>query len=177
MTTEQIVKRNGLLGGEDLRGEGSRKVATRWLTPRPIVDALGRFDLDPCGAPDHALAAKTYLLEHGEDGLALPWEGRVWLNPPYGREAVPFMKRLAEHGDGVALIFARTETAMFTRYGWGAADAILFLGQRITFQSAENRQVANSGAPSVLIAYGAANVTALRQCGLPGQLVTTWEST
>jgi hypothetical protein len=170
-------KRNGLLGGEDLRGEGSRQAATRWLTPRPIVEALGAFDLDPCGAPDHELAAKTYLLEHGEDGLTLPWSGRVWLNPPYGRQAVPFLERMAEHGDGIALIFARTETAMFQRYVWQAATAILFLSKRITFLSAEHREVANAGAPSVLVAYGADNAEALLRSGLPGYVTALWVST
>ena len=83
---------NGWLGGED-QNSGSRQRPTRWLTPTPVVQALGEFDLDPCGAPDHDLARRTYLLEHGEDGLVLPWEGRVWLNPPYGAEAYPFLER------------------------------------------------------------------------------------
>ena len=59
--------RNGWLGGES-QDAGSRQRETRWLTPKPIVEALGRFDLDPCGAPGHELAHETYLVDHGQDG-------------------------------------------------------------------------------------------------------------
>lgn len=78
----------------------SGKRETRWLTPKHIVDALGHFDLDPCGAPGYELAQKTFQIDDGEDGLALPWAGRVWLNPPYGKESVPFLHKLAYHDGG-----------------------------------------------------------------------------
>lgn len=63
---------NGWLGGEN-QDHGSRQRETRWLTPTPIVDALGPFDLDPCGAPGHQLASTTYLLDEGQDGLRLEY--------------------------------------------------------------------------------------------------------
>lgn len=82
------------------------------------------------------------------------------------------MQRLAEHGDGIALIFARTETEMFHRWGWEEADAMLFLRGRLHFYSvAGERAKANAGGPSVLIAYGAANAERLRTCGIEGQFV------
>lgn len=110
---------------------------TRWLTPPSIVQALGVFDLDPCGAPNHVLAKKTYLLENGQDGLELPWHGRVWCNPPYGKEAEPFLKKLASHGSGTALIFARTETRVFFEQVWGRASALLFMRGRVKFLRAD----------------------------------------
>src|SRR5690606_6963873 len=57
----------------------------RWLTPLSVIESLGEFDLDPCGAPGHQTARRVYLLEDGDDGMSDPWFGRVWLNPPYGR--------------------------------------------------------------------------------------------
>jgi hypothetical protein len=169
MTTQ--TKANGWLGGEN-QDAGSKQRPTRWLTPTPLVKALGLFELDPCGAPGHELAERTYLLENGEDGLALPWEGRVWLNPPYGKEAEPFVAKLAEHAYGIALLFARTETAMFSRYVWGAAHSVLFLKGRVTFWDAEGQPAkANSGAPSCLVSYSAVDTAILQQCGLAGQLV------
>ena len=164
-------KRNGWLGGED-QNSGSKQRPTRWLTPTPVVQALGTFDLDPCGAPGHELAQRTYLLENGEDGLTLPWNGRVWMNPPYGAEAYPFLEKLADHGNGVALIFARTETKAFIRYVWQRADAVLFIAGRLVFWDADKVPAkANAGAPSCLVAYGQDNVDALRHSGL-GQVVT-----
>lgn len=165
-------RRNGWLGGED-QDSGSRQRPTRWLTPTPLVRALGSFDLDPCDAPNHYLARRTYLLERGENGLKLPWEGRVWLNPPYGIEAYPFLERLADHGNGIALVFARTETKSFVRYVWGSADAVLFIEGRLVFWDADKVPAkANAGAPSCLVAYGRENVHALRVSGLG--TVVTW---
>ena len=97
-----------------------------WLTPPEILRALGAFDLDPC-APivrPWETAARHYTVQ--DDGLELPWEGRVWCNPPFGREAVKWLRRMRDHGNGVALIPARTETAMFYETVWGAADGVLF---------------------------------------------------
>lgn len=145
---------------------------TRWLTPPHIVEALGEFDLDPCGAPGHILAKRTYLLEDGDDGLRDPWFGRVWCNPPYGREAQPFLERLADHGVGTALIFARVETKMFFDLIWDRATSILFLKGRLTFLDGDgNLGHANAGAPSCLVAYGAEDTRALAYSGLAGRLV------
>lgn len=48
-------KKNGWLGGEN-QNDGSKQRETRWLTPTHLVEPLGKFDLDPCGAPGHRLA-------------------------------------------------------------------------------------------------------------------------
>ena len=56
-----------------LPGQGPAERNDRYLTPKHIVEALGPFDLDPCGAPGHVLAKNTYLLENGDDGLRDPW--------------------------------------------------------------------------------------------------------
>ena len=162
---------NAWLGGET-QDAGSGKRQTRWLTPPHIVEALGHFDLDPCGAPGHRLAEITYLLEWGNDGLRDPWFGRVFLNPPYGKEAEPFLERLADHGCGTALIFARTETQSFHRLVWGRATAILFLKGRLSFLDAGGvRAKSNAGAPSCLIAYGEADAQKLIESGLAGQYI------
>lgn len=144
-----------------------------WLTPPHIIKALGLFDLDPC-APHESrrpwdMASRHYSAE--DDGLSQPWEGRVWCNPPYGLEAAKWLDRLANHGNGIALIFARTETAMFFEHVWGRADAVLFLRGRLHFHHVDGaRAAANAGAPSVLVAYGEHNVQALRDSGIDGQL-------
>jgi hypothetical protein len=143
-----------------------------WLTPPRILSALGPFDLDPCAPISRPwdMAAEHYTIE--EDGLSQRWRGRVWMNPPYGPELVKWLARLAAHGNGIALIFARTETDAFHRYVWQRADALLFLRGRINFYDvAGNRAGMNAGGPSVLIAYGEANALALRDCGLPGAYV------
>jgi hypothetical protein len=149
-----------------------RAGTVRWLTPPHIVEALGKFDLDPCGAPGHDLAAHTFLLERGDDGLRDPWFGRVWVNPPYGAEAWTWLDKLAEHGTGTALIFARTETAGFVATVWAKASALLFLHGRLHFHHADGtRARANAGAPSVLVAYGDDDAAALRASALEGTFI------
>jgi len=74
---------------------------------------------------------------------------------------------MAEHGNGIALIPARTETAMFYECVWGRADAVLFLQGRPHFHRVDgSRAPFNSGAPICLVAYGVANVAALERSGL-----------
>ncbi|WP_420408632.1 DNA N-6-adenine-methyltransferase [Hoeflea sp.] len=148
-----------------------------WLTPPSLLDSLGgalSFDLDPCAAPEPRpwpTAREHYALP--ENGLALPWFGRVWLNPPYSAHEIGrWLARMAGHGNGIALIFARTETASFCRHVWDAADAVLFLEGRLNFHLPNGRRAAkNAGAPSVLCAYGTDNADCLAGSGLEGQFV------
>lgn len=143
---------------------------TTWLTPPHITDALGPFDLDPCGAPDWRTAEVHYVLP--QDGLALPWFGMVWCNPPYGSEAWTWLARLADHGAGIALVFARTETAGFVREVWAKATAITFLHGRLHFHHPDGtRAPANSGAPSCLVAYGEGAADRLATADLSGTFI------
>lgn len=138
-----------------------------WLTPPSIINALGKFDLDPCAPICRPLdtAHRHYTIH--DDGLNKPWHGRVWLNPPFGREAVKWLRRLLHHGNGIALIPARTETAMFYETVWGKSDGVLFIKGRPHFHYVDGRRADfNSGAPIALVAYGKDNVGALIESGL-----------
>lgn len=142
-----------------------------WLTPPHILKALGEFDLDPCSPVNRPweTAGMHYTVE--DDGLKHPWHGRVWLNPPYGQETGKWLDRLADHGNGIALIFARTETRMFFEHVWRRADAVLFIEGRLHFHHVDGtRAAANAGAPSCLVAYGYENRGWLKSSDL-GQFV------
>lgn len=140
-----------------------------WWTPVEIFEALEfDFDLDPCAPPEPLApwipALNRYSRE--QDGLSQPWEGRVWLNPPYGKEVGRWLARLAEHGNGIALIFARTDTRWWQE-SVPSADAVCFIAGRLTFIPGAGQAVSgNSGGPSALIAYGAECAKAVRSCGL-----------
>ena len=144
-----------------------------WLTPPEIIKALGPFDLDPC-SPGDRRPWDTAITHYGlpQDGLTLPWHGRVWCNPPYGLEAAKWLQRCAEHGNAIALIFARTETEMFFDWVWNDADAVLFIKGRLYFHHVSgDRAKSNSGAPSVLVAYGKENAKALFSSDIAGQFI------
>lgn len=154
----------------------SRPVADShvWLTPPEIISRLGTFHLDPCAAPSpRPWPTADRHIELPEDGLAAEWRERVWLNPPFGSQTSAWLEKMAAHGNGIALTFARTETEMFQRFVWGVADAVLFLAKRPHFYRADGtRAKGNSGGPICLIAYGADNVLALEESFLPGAIVT-----
>lgn len=183
-------------------GHQSARAGTHtWLTPLPLVRAVGPFDLDPCGVRGHPTADRVICLP--QDGLSADWgRGRVWCNPPYGHYAAAWLRRMAQHGHGTALIFARTETEAFFAHVWRAATALLFLEGRINFhwdfggvsgdptgcrhvwakmepdkpKSGMACRVcgmaeANSGAPSVLVAYGMRDADVLAGQPLPGAFV------
>lgn len=139
-----------------------------WLTPPWIIEALGPFDLDPCTPVKMPwkTAARRYTPE--DDGLAKPWKGRVWCNPPYGRACAAWLKKMAEHDNGICLIFARTETEMWHRWIWPYAEAILFLRGRIDFYMPDGSKRGNAGGPSCLVAYGEKNLHPLWDSGIPG---------
>lgn len=71
-----------------------------WLTPRNIIVSLGHFDTDPCCPPNMPWKTADVMLTKHEDGTLAPWHGRVWLNPPYGRESYPFLERMSKHDGG-----------------------------------------------------------------------------
>lgn len=77
------------------------------------------------------------------------------------------MRKMAAHKNGIALLFARTETAMFFESVWAHAFSILFLKGRPHFHYVDGkRAAANSGAPVCLIAYDVSNSIVLRDSGL-----------
>ncbi|MDD5301462.1 MAG: DNA N-6-adenine-methyltransferase [Elusimicrobia bacterium] len=143
-----------------------------WLSPPEIVRAVGPFDLDPCAAPDPRpwpTARKHYTHDEG-DGLARPWHGLVWLNPPYKPTPEPWTARLADHGAGVALLFARTDAPWFRRTIWELDALVMFLtsGHLYFYHADGSRGRFNGGAPSVLVGYGEVAARRLLGCELPG---------
>ena len=126
-----------------------------WLTPPEIVAALGPFDLDPCAPIKRPwpTAAKHYTTE--DNGLIKPWSGLVFCNPPYGPKTGDWLARCAEHGNCIALVFARTETRAFQEHVWPKATSLLFISGRLSFYHVTGKRGGTAGAPSVLIAYGA----------------------
>lgn len=127
-----------------------------WYTPPELFIALGAsFDLDPCAPPSGPCGwmpvANYYTV--ADDGLAQPWTGRVWLNPPYGRSTRQWLQRLVDHGNGIGLFFARTDVRWFQDLA-RHADLACFVRGRVRFVAPDGAQPGPPGAGSVLLAYG-----------------------
>lgn len=160
-----------------------------FLTPRWIIEALNGFDLDPCYGEPRPWPTAQRMIGPPEDGLSLSWSGRVWLNPPYSRVAA-WIEALADHGNGTALVYARTDTEWFQTHVFRRASGILFLKGRLSFHRPDGSLVltssgkpSNAGSPSCLVAYDSENALALNTSSLDaamstglldGHLVSPW---
>jgi hypothetical protein len=141
-----------------------------WITPRWIVDAFNSlpgagwfFDLDPCSSLTQPWPTAKERYTVADDGLHKPWHGVVYCNPPYGPHTKHWVTKLAKHGEGVALIFARLETKLWQEEIFPTASGYLFPARRIAFARPDGTTPkASAGAPSALIAWGNRSREALR---------------
>lgn len=169
------IERQGHLGMGS--HQSAQMLKDEWLTPPEIIAALGgpgSFDFDPCSPIKRPWETAKEHYTIADNGLLKSWRGRGWFNPPYGSPQIvgPWMRRIADHGEGTALIFARTETAIFFETVWKRATALLFLEGRLYFHHVDGtRAAANAGAPSVLIAYGQRDAEILDQSTLAGHFI------
>lgn len=143
-----------------------------WYTPLDILRPLGQFDLDPCSPIVRPWDTAKVHYTIVDNGLLLPWNGRVWLNPPYGHKAKAWIERMSEHLNGIALLFARTDTAAWQRFIFPYCSSLFFLEGRVDFYNRLGIRARNDGGgPSVLIAYGEYNVDAIDGAKLKGRHV------
>lgn len=165
-TAEKPVEKKHVHSG--FNHESTVNESVEWYTPPEIFEALDLvFDLDPCSpgaGKSYVPARKHYTFE--DDGLTSPWEGTAWVNPPYGPHTKVWMEKLAEHGDGIALVFARTDVKWFQQHGI-KADLVCFVDGRIKFfQGDLSKRGGSPGAGSMLLAFGEKASTALLKSGL-----------
>jgi phage N-6-adenine-methyltransferase len=95
-----------------------------WTTPPEVIQrteqTLGHIDLDPCAEiaeKPNIPATKHYTAT--DNGLEQRWEGRVYMNPPYGREIRAWIEKLLQEYtsgqvlEAIALVPARVDTDWF----------------------------------------------------------------
>lgn len=125
-----------------------------WVFERLAID----FDLDVASPPGGIpwIPTKRYFTME-DDGLSQPWEGRVWMNPPYS-DCTPWVDRLIEHGHGIALVMM-SKGAWFHRL-WNAADGMVNVG-------AEGSKFVGGAIymPTVFAAFGDDCVEAIARLG------------
>jgi hypothetical protein len=140
-----------------------------WYTPPEIFAALGlTFDLDPCSAGegrDYVPAVQRFT--KADDGLSQPWNGLVWMNPPFGKRNghVPWLYRFFDHYCGIALVAARTSSGWFQDYA-PQADALLFPYGKTKFIRPDGTVGPSPWSGVVLMALGKESADALRNCKL-----------
>lgn len=117
-------KAHGANGGTEETNPHFSSESDEWWTPKDIlervVQVLGVIDLDPCSnSRDTPNVPAKKLFTKEDDGLSRQWVGKVYMNPPYGRELPLWLNKLVgEHatgkvGEALALVPSRTDTDWF----------------------------------------------------------------
>jgi phage N-6-adenine-methyltransferase len=126
----------------------------RWATPQWLFDSLNshyQCTLDVCAVPENAKCSQYFTPE--QDGLKQQWNGVCWMNPPYGREIVKWVKKAYESSlEGavvVALLPARVDTAWFWDYTYNKAK-IEFIRGRLKFGDGKG----SAPFPSMIVVWG-----------------------
>ncbi|MDH6310002.1 phage N-6-adenine-methyltransferase [Dysgonomonas sp. PFB1-18] len=145
-----------------------------WYTPKEIIESLGVFDLDPATsieAYNQNQSAKKIFTAKG-NGLKQEWKGRIWLNPPYSNPLIQqFLTKMAEHNNGIALVFAKIEAKWFHDIVLTHATAIKFLYNRIRFYKPDGTQGMQPRNGSMLVAYGRNNAEILMNNKIKGKFL------
>lgn len=132
--------------------------SNEWYTPARILDrarqVLGTIDLDPASstaANKDVQATRFYTQD--DNGLAQPWRGNVYMNPPYGDEIIQWVERLCtaytsmEVESAIALLPARTDTKWFALL---RDFALCFVRGRLKFSGSDQ----GAPFPSVVVYLG-----------------------
>jgi phage N-6-adenine-methyltransferase len=140
--------------------------SNEWYTPPELFDTLNTtFDLD-VAAPKGGvpwIPAKNYYHEE-IDGLKQDWNGFVWCNPPYGKDTGLWLDKFIQHKNGIALVFARTDTKWFHNYAINS-DAICFIKGRLAFYKG-NVQAKQGSTGNMLLGCGDKAVQVIQQADL-----------
>lgn len=150
------------------------KYSDEWYTPQEFIETLGHFDTDPCSPanPLHRTADIMYTKQ--DDGLIQHWEGRVWLNPPYSTPLLQqFLKKMAEHRNGIALIIPKFGSRTFRELIFPYCEGLFVLEKRIRFFNSEWVQQTSPISTNILVAYGQDNVEAILRSGHKGTMLYT----
>ena len=78
---------------------------------------------------------------------------------------------MAEHGNGIALLFNRCDSKMFQDIIFQKATAMKFLRNRIRFYREDGERGGSPGCGSILIAFGEDNAKILRTCSIEGKYI------
>ena len=151
--------------------ENSIGASDDWHTPASLLNPIGLiYDLDPCAPLDRTYyfvkAHRTYTKE--DDGLAQPWFGLTFLNPPFGGRCghLPWLRKFFDHCNGVAICRAYTSSWWFHEVVLPRAEVLCFPKGKTKFIRPDGTIGTAPGHGIVLVGMGEVANTALERSEL-----------
>lgn len=141
-----------------------------WYTPPHVFHAMGcAFNLDVASPGQHVtpwIPATKFYVQHS---LEWPWEGFVWMNPPFGGRngLVPWLSKFVLHANGVCLVPDRTSAPWWQQFA-KRMDLILFVSKKIKFIGADGKPGTSPAQGTCLMSLGTSGATALRNAERKG---------
>ena len=156
-----------------------------WFTPRDIIAAatraMGGIDLDPASnaVANEVVGAERFFSEE-EDGREQPWQGRVWMNPPYAQPLIgEFCAKFAQevsYGNvtsSCVLVNNATETEWFQSLS-AVASAVCFPSGRLHFWQ-PGRESSTPLQGQAILYFGTDAESFRREFASFGQVWRRWE--
>ena len=146
-----------------------------WLTPRYLLDHLGYFDTDPCASDQNPLHVGAFRhWAKADDGFNREWIGRVFMNPPFSNTG-PWIRKHAEHGNGISLVPASVESVVWREVVWRRARAVLLLHGRTRFCNPDGSATTGRPLRSIaLLAWSDHDAAILEAAPFAGILLKSW---
>lgn len=146
----------------------SKGKSDNWYTPWFVFEALEDiFDMDVAGnrCPAYCVPTDTIITR---DSLTTPWNGFVWMNPPFGgRNGLePWLEKFFDHGNGIALTPDRTSAPWFQQ-SWSFAHHVMFM-PKVPFFRADRSRGNSPSNGTALWAVGKRASLALRRAEIKG---------
>lgn len=152
-----------------------------WLTPlgfmHSVYNVLGSVDLDPCAEVPGQAVTDTYNVKanmhYTHSGLTLPWDGKAFMNPPYGRGIDKWVEKFVHEAgalrlfEGIALVPARTDTSWWRRI---SHLPVCFVHGRLKFINPKTHAPWAAPFPSAVVYQGVNFQNFLREFSVLGEV-------
>ena len=132
--------------------------SNEWETPQDLFvhyNKLFKFNLDVCASSANNKCIRYF--SKSDNGLGRTWSRCNWMNPPYGRQIILWVKKAYEESlsgnTTVCLLPARTDTRWWHDYVL-KADSIYFIKGRLKFKQNKKEPRCTAPFPSCIVIFG-----------------------